>query len=76
MEEMKHRPFRHLWVFYVFLFVVQDREADGVGAFGVAQHTQEAGVVSAGSAGRGHGEKIRKKSCLLLFALNSFHSLL
>lgn len=44
-----------------------DREADGVGAFGVTQHTQEAGVLSAGSTGHRHREATRKKN---LFSLN------
>lgn len=38
-----------------------DREADGAGAFGVAQHAQEAGVLSAGSTGHRHGEETRKE---------------
>lgn len=38
-----------------------DREADGAGAFGVAQHTQEAGVLSAGSTGHRHREETCKK---------------
>lgn len=48
-----------------------DREADGAGTFGVAQHTQEAGVLSAGSTGHGH----RKETCKITFNLyhNLFH---
>lgn len=38
-----------------------DREATGVGAFDVAQHAQEAGVLPAGSAGHGHREETCKK---------------
>ena len=37
-----------------------DRAADGAGANSVTQRTQEAGFVSAGSAGHRHGETTRK----------------
>lgn len=43
------------------MYVCTDREADGAGAFAVAQHTQEAGVLSAGSTGHRHGEETCKK---------------
>lgn len=46
------------------MFTHTDREADGAGAFGVAQHTQEAGVLSAGSTGHRHGEETCKKHAL------------
>lgn len=44
-----------------FSCALADREADGAGAAGVAQHAQEAGVLSAGSAGHGHREETCKK---------------
>lgn len=61
-------------VFYFSLFffvfnVHADREADGIGALGVAQHAQEAGVLSAGSTWHRHREKTCKKNVLLLLAL-------
>lgn len=60
----------------VFVFPRPDRETDGAGATGVAQHAQEAGVMSAGSAGRGHGEETRKEPEELLLLSHSLNSLL
>lgn len=57
----------------LFFFPFPDRETDGAGATGVAQHAQEAGVVSAGSAGCGHGEETCKEpeELLLSCTMNS-----
>lgn len=62
----------------LFFFLLSDRETDGAGATGVAQHAQEAGVLPAGSAGRGHGEETCKEpeELLLSRTLNSLLLLL
>lgn len=60
-----------LW-HYIVCVVCADREADGVGAFGVSQHTQEAGVLSARSTGHRHREETCKKHSISLY--HSFHS--
>lgn len=48
------------------LCVHADREADGAGAAGIAQHAQKAGVLSAGSTWSWHGQKICKTNQLLI----------
>lgn len=51
-----------------FCVLCADREADGAGALGVAQHAQEAGVLSARSTGHRH----REETCKKHFTLSNF----
>ena len=48
-------------------FGYTDRERNGAGALGVAQHAKAAGVLSAGSAGHRHGEETCKKKTNIFF---------
>lgn len=53
-----------------------DREAAGAGSFGVSQHAQEAGFLSASSAGHRHREETCKRHLFFFFSLSdSFHHL-
>lgn len=78
LENMCELHSHSVFFSFFFFFSLPDRETDGAGATGVAQHAQEAGVLPAGSAGRGHGEETCKEpeELLLSRTLNSLLLLL